>query len=63
MTFQVMSGRAVLGFLVGIGFLSGASAALAFAGGRALETPFGVFYGPNITPDRETGLEIGRAHV
>lgn len=30
--------------------------AVAFAGGRALETPFGVFYGPNITPDRETGL-------
>jgi mono/diheme cytochrome c family protein len=27
-----------------------------FAGGRALETPFGTFYGPNITPDRETGL-------
>ncbi len=27
-----------------------------FAGGRALETPFGIFYGPNITPDRETGL-------
>jgi mono/diheme cytochrome c family protein len=29
---------------------------VAFAGGRALETPFGVFYGPNITPDRGTGL-------
>ena len=27
-----------------------------YAGGRALETPFGVFYGPNITPHRETGL-------
>ena len=27
-----------------------------FAGGRALETPFGAFYGPNITPDKETGL-------
>lgn len=27
-----------------------------FAGGRALKTPFGTFYGPNITPDRETGL-------
>ena len=26
------------------------------AGGRALKTPFGVFYSPNITPDRETGL-------
>jgi len=29
-----------------------------FAGGRALETPFGIFYGPNITPHRETGLGI-----
>ena len=28
----------------------------AFAGGRALKTPFGTFYGPNITPDRETGI-------
>ncbi len=27
-----------------------------FAGGRALDTPFGTFYGPNITPHRETGL-------
>lgn len=26
------------------------------AGGRALETPFGVFYSTNITPDVETGL-------
>ena len=26
------------------------------AGGRPLETPFGVFYAPNITPDRETGI-------
>lgn len=26
------------------------------AGGRALETPFGVFYSPNITPDPETGI-------
>ncbi len=30
--------------------------AIPFAGGRALETPFGIFYGPNITPDKETGL-------
>jgi mono/diheme cytochrome c family protein len=28
----------------------------ALAGGRALETPFGVFYSTNITPDRETGI-------
>jgi mono/diheme cytochrome c family protein len=27
-----------------------------FAGGRALATPFGIFYSPNITPDRETGI-------
>jgi mono/diheme cytochrome c family protein len=27
-----------------------------YAGGRALETPFGVFFGPNLTPDKETGL-------
>jgi mono/diheme cytochrome c family protein len=28
----------------------------ALAGGRALKTAFGVFYSPNITPDRETGI-------
>lgn len=27
-----------------------------FAGGRALKTPFGVFYGPNITPDPNAGI-------
>lgn len=27
-----------------------------FAGGHALETPFGTFYTPNITPDPETGI-------
>ena len=26
------------------------------AGGRALKTPFGVFYSPNVTPDPETGI-------
>lgn len=26
------------------------------AGGRALESPFGTFYSPNITPDPETGI-------
>lgn len=30
--------------------------AVPYAGGRALHTPFGVFYGPNITPHKETGL-------
>jgi len=28
------------------------------AGGRALETPFGIFYSTNITPDEETGLGL-----
>lgn len=27
-----------------------------FAGGRALKTPFGIIYSPNITPDPETGI-------
>jgi len=27
-----------------------------FAGGRAIETPFGAIYSPNLTPDRDTGL-------
>ena len=27
-----------------------------YAGGRALDTPFGRLYGPNLTPDRETGI-------
>lgn len=27
-----------------------------FAGGRALKTPFGTFYGPNITPNPEDGI-------
>jgi mono/diheme cytochrome c family protein len=27
-----------------------------FAGGRSIETPFGVVVAPNITPDRETGI-------
>lgn len=27
-----------------------------FSGGRPLETPFGTFYSPNITPDRQTGI-------
>lgn len=28
----------------------------ALAGGHAIESPFGVFYSPNITPDKETGI-------
>jgi mono/diheme cytochrome c family protein len=28
----------------------------AYAGGAAIPTPFGVFYGPNITPDKATGI-------
>src|SRR5262249_46639675 len=31
-------------------------AAPELAGGRAIETPFGVFYSTNITPDRATGV-------
>lgn len=27
-----------------------------FAGGRPIETPFGIIYSPNITPDPETGI-------
>jgi cytochrome c553 len=27
-----------------------------FAGGRSIDTPFGVFYSPNITPDAATGI-------
>jgi mono/diheme cytochrome c family protein len=27
-----------------------------FAGGRPIETPFGVIYSPNLTPDRDTGI-------
>ena len=30
--------------------------AIRLAGGRALESPFGTFYSPNITPDVETGI-------
>ncbi len=29
---------------------------IAFAGGRPLKTPFGIFYSPNITPDVQTGI-------
>jgi cytochrome c5 len=28
----------------------------AYAGGLAIDTPFGTFYSPNITPDKETGI-------
>ncbi|MEO7387312.1 MAG: cytochrome c [Gammaproteobacteria bacterium] len=41
--------------------------AIPLAGGRALETPFGTYYTPNLTPDAATGLgawtkaDIGRA--
>ena len=30
--------------------------AVPFAGGRALQTPFGTFYGPNITPHPQAGI-------
>jgi mono/diheme cytochrome c family protein len=41
--------------------------AIPLAGGRALETPFGTFHAPNLTPDPSTGLggwsdaDLGRA--
>lgn len=34
----------------------GADGARQLSGGRALESPFGTFYSPNITPDVETGI-------
>src|SRR5690348_15375020 len=30
--------------------------AVPYAGGRALKTPFGTFYGPNITPHPSAGI-------
>ena len=30
--------------------------AVPYAGGRALKTPFGTFYGPNLTPHKDAGL-------
>ena len=30
--------------------------AVPFSGGRAIESPFGTFYAPNITPDEKTGI-------
>ncbi len=30
--------------------------AIPYAGGRALKTPFGTFFGPNITPDNDRGI-------
>jgi len=30
--------------------------AVPFAGGRALKTPFGTFYGPNLTPHQQAGI-------
>ena len=33
-----------------------ARGAVAYAGGRGIETPFGILYSTNLTPDRETGI-------
>jgi mono/diheme cytochrome c family protein len=33
-----------------------------YAGGRAIETPFGRLYAPNITPDRDTGIGAWNAN-
>jgi mono/diheme cytochrome c family protein len=35
--------------------------AAAYAGGRAIPTPFGTFYSPNITPDAQTGIGLWTA--
>ena len=35
---------------------NGATHGARYAGGLALKTPFGTFFSPNITPDRETGI-------
>ncbi|MGA2894707.1 MAG: cytochrome c [Xanthobacteraceae bacterium] len=53
---QIERGRylAILGDCTGCHTLPGSRRD--FAGGRPLETPFGVLLGPNITPDRETGI-------
>jgi hypothetical protein len=34
----------------------------AFAGGRAMPTPFGNLYSPNITPDDDTGIGLWTAN-
>lgn len=34
----------------------GAPGSTPYAGGRAIDTPFGTFYGPNITPDPQHGI-------
>jgi len=53
---QIEKGRylATVGDCAGCHTLPGSGHAL--AGGRPLETPFGVLLGPNITPDRQTGI-------
>ena len=35
-----------------------AAGGTAYAGARPIETPFGVIYSRNLTPDRETGLGL-----
>ena len=34
----------------------------AYAGGLPIETPFGIFYSPNITPDKKTGIGTWSLH-
>jgi mono/diheme cytochrome c family protein len=48
-------GRSIFAMAGGCGCHSAAGGPVG-AGGRALETPFGTFYGTNITSDTETGL-------
>ncbi len=35
----------------------------AFAGGLPINTPFGTFYSPNITPDKKQELGIGQSKI
>ncbi len=46
---------ATAGGCMGCHTMTGKDAAV-YAGGRALKTPFGIFYGPNITPDSKAGI-------
>jgi len=46
-------------YLASVGNCAGchtARGAAAYAGGRGIETPFGIIYSTNLTPDRETGI-------
>lgn len=52
---DVERGRALFALAGGCGCHNMADGTIG-SGGREIETPFGTFYGTNITPDRETGI-------